>query len=421
MRAGKKVALHPLPAAAAVTLLLLAVPSPARAEGGPRPSAGAPAAGVPRPSARPAPPSRRVPPPPRAELRAAVEGAVSWLVKNQNRDGSWGTFRTRRTYEVLAMVPGSHHAFRVATTALCVIALEDSPVKTEAGRAAASRGIDYLLGAYNVKRPRLLEHYSVWAFGYTSQCFGRWLLDHPDDPRAERIRAAAERLVVKLGRYQSLDGGWGYLSMRPVRTYRPSDTSMSFTTGAILVGIDRLQRAGVEVPGKMVQRAVKNVAGNETPLGAFSYGDYLKERPLLPINRIKGSACRTPCCLYALSLFGRKLTVSKRCKVLDDLLVRHIRFQELGVRRPVPHESWYQISGYFYLFGMAYAGYILEGLPPGERQRFAGPLFAAVMYCRQPDGSFWDYPLYGYHKAYGTAFALMALSRIPGAGAEAEE
>jgi len=135
----------------------------------------------------------------------------------------------------------------------------------------------------------------------------------------------------------------------------------------------------------------------------------------MPINRIKGAACRTPCCLYALSLFGRKLTTEKRCKVLDDLFVRDIRFQEIGVRRPVPHESWYQISGYFYLFGMAYAGYVLEGLPPKDKERFSGPLFASVMYCHQPDGSFWDYPLYGYHKAYGTAFALIALSRIGGA------
>jgi hypothetical protein len=33
------------------------------------------------------------------------------------------------------------------------------------------------------------------------------------------------------------------------------------------------------------------------------------------------------------------------------------------------------------------------------------------MVCRDPDGSFWDYPLYSYHKPYGTALALIALSR----------
>ena len=39
-------------------------------------------------------------------------------------------------------------------------------------------------------------------------------------------------------------------------------------------------------------------------------------------------------------------------------------------------------------------------------------LAEAVLACRQPDGSFWDYPLYSYHKPYGTAYALIALARV---------
>jgi cytochrome b561 len=34
-----------------------------------------------------------------------------------------------------------------------------------------------------------------------------------------------------------------------------------------------------------------------------------------------------------------------------------------------------------------------------------------VLITRQPDGSLWDYPLYSYHKSYGTAHALIALTR----------
>ncbi len=341
----------------------------------------------------------------------AVEGAVAWLVTHQQEDGGWGSHHTARPYEVLCWVPGSHNAFRVATSALCVIALENSPHKTDAGRRAADRGIDYLLEAYNVKRPRGIEHYSVWAFGYTSQCFGEWLLAHPEDPRAGRIRSACRRLVEKLGKYQGLDGGWGYLSLR-IKTYRPAGSSASFTTSSILVGIDRMKRAGIEIPERMIARAVRSVASQKTQEGSYSYGEHLRLRPMHSVNRIKGSACRTPCCQYALSLFGRDIPVKARSGALDDLLVRHIRFQKIGVRRPVPHESWYAISGYFYLFGMAYASYILEDLPEKSRALYMKPLFDAVMFCRQPDGSFWDYPLYNYHKAYGTAFALIALSRV---------
>ena len=37
-----------------------------------------------------------------------------------------------------------------------------------------------------------------------------------------------------------------------------------------------------------------------------------------------------------------------------------------------------------------------------------------MLACAQPDGSLWDYPLYSYHKPYGTAFALITLTRILG-------
>ena len=84
------------------------------------------------------------------------------------------------------------------------------------------------------------------------------------------------------------------------------------------------------------------------------------------------------------------------------------------MRRPIPHESWYSISGYFYLYGHAYAAYVLESLPQEQQAPLWPALVDAVMHCRQPDGSFWDYPLYSYHKPYGTAFALIALSRVPG-------
>ena len=84
------------------------------------------------------------------------------------------------------------------------------------------------------------------------------------------------------------------------------------------------------------------------------------------------------------------------------------------MRRPIPHEAWYNISGYFYLFGFYYASLVLdEKLPDDEKRRLYPHLANGVLYCRQPDGSFWDYPLYDYHYHYGSAFALLALSTAP--------
>jgi hypothetical protein len=112
-------------------------------------------------------------------------------------------------------------------------------------------------------------------------------------------------------------------------------------------------------------------------------------------------------------MFGEEVAEAEKREGLDDLLVHHTRFQRVASRRPIPHESWYQVSGYFYLYGHGYAAYILEEMPQDDQDRLWPALVDALLYCRQPDGSFWDYPPYSYHKEYGTAFALIALSRVP--------
>jgi hypothetical protein len=345
------------------------------------------------------------------DVGRVVDEAVAWMVAHQNADGSWGSHESPRPIEVLASVPGSHEAFRVATTALGVMALRDSG--RPEGAPAAERGLAYLLEHYAVKRMNGLEHYNVWSFGYTLQAFGEVLLAEPEHPRARDLRAACARLVEKVGLYQTLDGGWGYLSLDAVPTFQPSYTSMSFTTATILVGLDRARRAGVEVPGTLVARAVDHLERSRLADGAYLYGEYLKYRPRLGINERKGSACRSPLCHYALALFGEPPAEGAYRKSLEDLLVRYAGFQRIAVRRPIPHESWYSISGYFYLYGHAYAAYVLEELPAAEQEPLWPALVDGVMFCREPDGSFWDYPLYSYHKPYGTALALIALSRVP--------
>ena len=353
----------------------------------------------------------------RPDVEQAVTDAIQWLIENQQADGSWGSHHSPRPIEVLASVPGSQNAFRVATTGLATAALQESPLAGDDGRQAASRAIDYLLEAYDVKRQSGLEHYNVWSFGYVLQCFGERLLQEPNDPRADRIRAACERLVEKLDLYQTLDGGWGYLSIIGVPTFRPSDTSMSFTTASVLVGIDRVKRAGVEIPESIGTKAVDHVKRSRLPDGAFLYGEYLKYRPRMGINQRKGSACRNPLCHYSLDLFGEAPPADDTLvESLRDLLVRHAGFQRVAIRRPIPHESHYAISGYFYLYGHAYAAYVLESLPEEEQSPLWDRLVDAVLVCQQPDGSFWDYPLYSYHKPYGTGFALIALNRALRAG-----
>ena len=367
---------------------------------------------APKAAAAPPPPKEAPRPEPTPEERALEQTgseAVAWMVANQNKDGSWGSHMSPRPIEVLADVPGSHMAFQVATVGLSVAAMDGYPSDAREKTQAVDRAIDWLLDHFDVKRANGMEHYNVWAFGYGLQGLAEFLLAHPNDSRGEKIRAACARLVEKLGMYQTLDGGWGYLSLGDVPTFQPSETSMSFTTATIMVALDRARKLGVDVPKKTSSRATENLERSRLPDGAFLYGDYLKYRPRMGINMIKGSACRTPACEYALMLFGVEVTEEERTRGLEELLFRHHAFQRVALRRPIPHESWYAVSGYFYLYGHAYAAYIIEGLPKEKQDRYWKALVDAANKCREPDGSYWDYPLYSYHKPYGTAYALISL------------
>ncbi len=361
---------------------------------------------------QPQDPSSVRPPRPPATSEAAREPArrgVDFLLKTQNKNGSWGSGESARTYEILADIPGSHHAFRAATTALCVVALARSPFRETECRDAVRRGLDFLLDHALVRRPNGMELYNVWAFGYGLRAFGA-LLPAIEDPKLrERVLEVCARIVKVLEVYQTPDGGWGYYDF-DVGSYHPSDSSMSFTTATILVSLHSVEKQGVAVPRRMLDRAIKSVKKQRKEDGSYIYGPYLQYRPQHGVNKIKGSLGRTQACNLALWLYGESITE-------DDLrsgaerLFQHHRFLDIARKRPIPHEAWYYNSGYFYYYGLFYTGLVLDLLPEGDRARLRTQLEKLILERQEADGSWWDYPVYSYHKPYGTAYVLLTIVR----------
>jgi hypothetical protein len=349
----------------------------------------------------------------RTQVTQAIESGRDYLVSHQNKDGSFGTHDSPRPIEVSASIPSGHEAFRLATSALCVMALDQCARPSDAAKQAADRGLDWMLANHKVKRHDGGEFYNTWTLGYGLQSFGEWLARHPDDPRKEQILAACRELLARLPAYQVTDGGFAYYDFG-IQSQPPSWSSTTFTTATVLVGIDRAKRLGLDAPPHVVDRAVRRLAADQIPEGSFLYGRYLWQRPRMGINLPKGSACRTPACDYALELFGKPPKAGAYLEAIENLTTKYIGFQQIAVRRPIPHEAWYNISGYFYLYGFYYAAVVMsEKLPEAEQRRVFPALARGVLYCREPDGSFWDYPLYNYHYAYGTAYSVLALSRAP--------
>lgn len=355
--------------------------------------------------------ARVTPPAAKVAVSEAIRGGVGFLVRNQNEDGSFGHHVIGRVRELWCDVPGGHRAFRAATTALCWMGLNDAPYQTDASLKAQARCLRWLVENADVKRAYAEQFYNIWAYGYGLRALGQALHREAAGADPADIRATMRRIVKGLRGLQTHDGGWSYLDFRaPLR--RPT-ASNSFTTATVLMGIREARAAGIDVPQKMVDRAVRYVWRNRTPDGNYWYSIHFKYAPRAMINRPQGSSMRNQACNVALHVFdGDECGVDELRLGLRQLVDNH-RFAIAGLRRPRPHESHYAVSGYFYLYGQQYAALALERMPERDQRLFWPHVVRYVLKARQPDGSFWDYPTYDYHKYYGTGYALIALSRCP--------
>lgn len=329
----------------------------------------------------------------------AVARGRDFLVASQNPDGSWGTGRDTTDFDVMAMVPGSHDAFRVGATALCVLALREL-----GERKASERGLQYLAAYDGARRANRMELYNVWAHTYALQAMARaW----KEEGRPE-YKEAAQRHLRHLERYETFVGGWNYYDFE-AGTQTPSMEPTSFGTAAGLVALQEAKAAGIEVPEKLVRRALNRLRECRMPDGSFLYGSDGRYMPQFLANRDKGSLGRTQAGHEALVLWGDPKIGEKEIREgLDRLFAEH-RFIEIGRKRQYPHEAWYFTSGYYYYFGHYYAARLIARL--GDRADYVAKLKACILPHQEEDGSWWDYKMWDYHKPYGTAFAIMTLLR----------
>ena len=342
--------------------------------------------------------------------RRALEAGIDFLIRTQNEDGSWGYHAQVRPYAIYAPVPGAHRAFKVATSALALMALWEADRDDEKIRDARLKGARFLIEHARVKRSHGRELYCIWAFGYGLQALSRCIAAPCEGLDIAAARKTAAELVTGLERSQCVDGGWGYFDFN-ARTYKPSGVSMSFCTGLILLALYEAREVGIEIPEKMVRAAVISLRRCRTPEGGYVYSFNWRYAPNGLINRHGGSLTRTPgnnLALYRMSHGIDKEELEKGVRTL----LRKKRFTRMASRRPVPHESWFMVSGYFYLFGYFYAGECCRLLPEKVLAEVRDGLIEEILYVRMPDGSFLDYPFYGYDKPYGTAYAVLALQGI---------
>jgi hypothetical protein len=342
----------------------------------------------------------------KAETDQAIARGVDFLVKDQQPAGFWGTGRETRGTEIYSSVPGSLDSFRIGASALCVMALR------EVGETKAhDKGLEWLINVPDAHRDTGELLYNTWAHIYALQALVEEM-PHNKDPR---LKTAAQRQIRDLEKYATYMGGWNYYDFE-AHTQHPSLGPTSFGTAAGLVALYEAKEAGLDIPHKLTDQAFRRLQEMRLPNGVYLYGSDYKYMPLLRANRPQGAVGRVQPANYALKLWGWDKLNKQELRDGLDLFFKDHAFLDMGRKRPYPHESWYQTSGYYYYFDHYYASRLFEMLDESDKRKYAPLIVASVLPHQDPDGSWWDYAMWDFHKPYGTAFAVMTLLRCEAGG-----
>ncbi|MFN6109955.1 MAG: hypothetical protein ACK493_06240 [Planctomycetota bacterium] len=366
----------------------------------------------PRPLAEVGPAPLPVEPPTAEAIDAAIGRGVEFLLSVQNKDGSWGTAERTKDLNIYAPVPGAHHAFRSAVTGLCVAALLDIQSTDPRVRTAIERGEKWLLeNLPSLRRATGDALYNIWGHSYGIEALARLHSYRAGDAEKQSaLRAEMVHQIELLERYESVHGGWGYYDFA-YQLQKPSSDPNSFTTATVLYAFHLAQVAGVSVPPKLIDRGLEAIRRQQRPDLGYLYSETFLQRAGADINKPGGSVGRSQACNLVLRLNGDKSVTDEAIATWAERLFARNLWLDIGRKRPVPHEAWYQVAGYFFYYGHYYAALCIEHASPDRQENLRQQLAHVLLSLQEKDGSWWDYPLYNYHQQYGTAFALMSLKR----------
>lgn len=344
-------------------------------------------------------------------LISAIEKGSNFLRKDQNKDGSWGSPHQTKGLNIFAPVPGSHRAFRLAVTALSLNALIENKENDTEYKESITKGKNFLISNLpTLKRASPMAIYNVWSHAFGIHALVNLHESNHGKANKKEIKNIIKQQILMLKKYESIDGGWGYYDFN-AQTKQPSGSSISFVNATVLIALKEADNIGIQAPDKMIQRALEAINRQRLPDHSYLYGEYLKYRPRRGINRPAGSLGRSHACNLALQLWGDTTITFNVHKLCLDRLVDRNGWLNVARKRPIPHESWFAVAGYFFYYGHYYASLCIEQLPENERFDYQNKLASILLPLQEKNGSWWDFPFYNYHKQYGTSMALISLSK----------
>jgi hypothetical protein len=346
-------------------------------------------------------------------INTAITRGVDFLTSAQNPNGSWGGPTLTKGINIYAPLPGAHHAFRAGASGLALSGIIDARDPRPETEAAIQKAATWTAAELpKLRRADTTTTYNVWGHAYGLRALVR-LHSREEDPEKKElwVRLAKEQIELA-NRYEDVNGGWGYLDIFDgLATQKPTGLPTSFTTATLLLAMESARDAmDLQLDEKIVLTALESIRAQRTPDFAYTYSFSHRFSPRRPINRPAGSLARSQACNAALRVFGDETVTDDVIDTWAERFLDREGWLSIGRKRPIPHETHFQISGYFYYYGMYYFTESVALLPREKQAPYAKRLASILLERQEKDGSWWDYPLYSYHQPYGTGYALMALA-----------
>jgi hypothetical protein len=196
--------------------------------------------------------------PPQPDVKETVEKGLTWLARQQEKDGSWS----------------ENGQFRGALTALAGTALLMEGSTPRAGRYSGHlrKAVDWFLE--NAQPNGLvLDPMSPGDHGRYMYAHGYGLLflasvhgEEADLEQQKRLDEVLRKAIAFAVRAQAKNGGWGY-----VAAAEGNDNDEAIVRVAVLQGLCAAQRTGLAVPRSTMDRAAKNLQECTNREGGIPY------------------------------------------------------------------------------------------------------------------------------------------------------
>ncbi|MEM7199882.1 MAG: prenyltransferase/squalene oxidase repeat-containing protein [Planctomycetota bacterium] len=190
-----------------------------------------------------------------AEIAASIEEGLDYLVRTQNRDGSWRG-------------SGGYGVYPTAMTALAgmaVIGSGSTPTRGPHWRTVR-RATDFLMSTAQpsgLLTAPVEESRSMYGHGFATMFLAQVYGMEEDRERQERLHRLLRRAVELIARSQSTYGGWYYTP--------DSGSDEGSVTVTQLQALRACRNAGVAVPAETIKAAVKYIRDSANPDGGIRY------------------------------------------------------------------------------------------------------------------------------------------------------